>query len=274
MSTRTTRRRLALLGSAVILAATAVVIPNGTAGAADAPKWDVGIGSEAARKGPLCDPETGKIKHPELPRRGVREAVEGRCRQRRQHLPGRHQGLGEGRRVRRAERRAAQPAGWRSAAAEPLDRSERTHSRRDPRQPGSVERPLRDLRPADRVVVRHLLGHRRGRAARRRGQDRGARAVRGGRDDRRQRLRHRDRGAQDPRAVRRRRHPEGQPRPAAVPVDGPGRRPPHPSTWRSGSGRRSRGRRPSSRAIRRWRSRPGSSASSTRPHRARAISST
>ena len=54
------------MGALLLIATTALVAAPDPLGAASstAKKWDIGIGSEATRTGPLCDPETGKIKIP------------------------------------------------------------------------------------------------------------------------------------------------------------------------------------------------------------------
>ena len=71
---------------------------------------------------PAVRPDDGPDQDPGVPGVGVREAVEGRCGQRRRDLSGRHQGHGQGRGVRPAGRSPEEPARRGSAAAEPIDR--------------------------------------------------------------------------------------------------------------------------------------------------------
>jgi hypothetical protein len=64
MSRRTRARRLRRVAASLLLLAAALAVPEPIGAAVNHKAWDVGIGSDAARTGPLCDPQTAKIKIP------------------------------------------------------------------------------------------------------------------------------------------------------------------------------------------------------------------
>ena len=146
-----------------------------------------GMGTTAALDNPRChkkspsgDDAVGGIRalrlHRHRRRSHLREGLEGRRRQRRRHVAGRHQGQGHHRRG------AAERAGTRirPGPAEEEGRQVAQHLReRDPRLPAPADEVLRDVGPRRRDQVPHVVGQRRSRAARRRRRDQGHEAVRG-----------------------------------------------------------------------------------------------
>ena len=111
----------------------------------------------------------------------VREAVAEECEQRWGHVPGRHQGLDQGRHpqaVGSGHERGPEPDQG------PRHRPARDRRGRGARHAADLREDLSAVGPQARRPGRRVVGHRRDRQPRRRGEDRGDEAVRGHRPHR------------------------------------------------------------------------------------------
>ena len=216
------RRRFSVTGRVAVTACLAVSMALVASGSpVVAATKGAGIGSAAAKAGPNCDAADRQREDRVLRRAPVRDALEGRRRQRRRH---------DGRRLRHDHRRrGVHRLPGRSGAGgheRPVARAARHQSRGgparpprrcDPRRRRGRGPPARVLRTHRRVQLPHPHGNRRGLTARRCGDRDAGEAVRGARSRGRRGVLQRGRGPQDHRDLRDR-HQRSHGRAAAVPL--------------------------------------------------------